>query len=269
MSTAAGSRTRSDQVRPWWKATWPVHRAEWIRLGVSLGLVVAVFSLVGWLATEASAPNGLTTFDQEVAERFASDRTERKTDLAHWAAMMASTPVKIVATALFAVVATLAWKRWHEPVLLAVTLAFEATAFVVTSFIVGRPRPDVERLLDSPVDSSFPSGHVAAATVYGALVVIVFWHTRNRMVRALAVVALAAVVVAVGLARMYQGMHYLSDVVAGVALGAVSLVICLHVLGRPDTRSPTSPADTDTDADANTDNDTSTDPVTESSQFRR
>ncbi|WP_051062738.1 phosphatase PAP2 family protein [Ilumatobacter nonamiensis] len=232
--TAAAPPTERSDSEPWWKATWPLHRAEWIQLGVSLAFVVVGFSLVGWLATDALAPNALTRFDQDVAERFASGRTNFQTDLAHWSAMLAATHIKIIATAVFAVVATMVWKRWHEAVFLALTLIFEATAFVIVSFIVGRPRPDVERLLDSPVDSSFPSGHVAAATVYGALVIIVFWHTRNRWIRALAVVLLVAVVLAVALARMYQGMHYLSDVVAGVVLGIVSLVICLRVLGTPD-----------------------------------
>ncbi|MGA9277004.1 MAG: phosphatase PAP2 family protein [Ilumatobacter sp.] len=227
------SETPPTDDRPWWKATWPLHRHQWFQLGVSLVVVVAAFTLVGWLATDALAPNGLTRFDQDTAERFASGRTDLQTDLAHWGSTLAATHIKIIATAIFAVVATLAWKRWHEAVFLALTLIFEATAFIIISFIVGRARPDVERLLDSPVNSSFPSGHVAAATVYGALVVIVFWHTRNQWVRAFAVATVIAVIVAVAWSRMYQGMHFLSDVIAGVALGVVSLVVCLRILGPP------------------------------------
>jgi len=34
-------------------------------------------------------------------------------------------------------------------------------------------------------------------------------------------------------ARMYQGMHYLSDVIAGVVLGLVSIAICARILGAP------------------------------------
>lgn len=240
--------TSSGSAQPWWKSTWPLHRNDWLHLGVSLVLVVAAFTAVGWFFTDIVAPNALTRFDQDLAERFASGRTDLQNDVAHWVASLASTPVKIIATALFAVVATVTWKRWHEAVFLALTLIFEATAFIITSFIVGRPRPDVERLLDSPVNSSFPSGHVAAATVYGALVVILFWHTRNRWIRAIAVVTFAALVIAVASARMYQGMHFLSDVVAGTTLGVVSLAVCLRVMGPPASTTPVETTSDTTDA---------------------
>ena len=82
----------------------------------------------------------------------------------------------------------------------------------------------MERLLESPVDTSFPSGHVAAATVYAALVVIVFWHTRALWARSLAVVLAVVASLAVAWARAYQGMHFLSDVIAGIVLGVVSIL---------------------------------------------
>ena len=106
--------------------------------------------------------------------------------------------------------------------------------FARAEWIVGRPRPDVVRLENSPVDSSFPSGHVAAAAVYGAFAVVVFWHTTSRVARAVAVAAVLAIVGIVAWARLYQGMHFVSDVAAGVTLGVVSLVVCVAVVGRPE-----------------------------------
>ncbi|MEO6468494.1 MAG: phosphatase PAP2 family protein, partial [Acidimicrobiia bacterium] len=72
-----------------------------------------------------------------------------------------------------------------------------------------------------------------AATVYLALAIVVFRHARSVMVRAAVVVAAVAVPIVVGWARMYQGMHNLSDVVAGVVLGLVSIAICARILGPP------------------------------------
>jgi membrane-associated phospholipid phosphatase len=226
-------------------STWPIDRHQWLRLAVALVATIGVFTAVGLLLTDVLAPNAVTRLDVEIAEQFASNRTPLGDDLAHWGAMLADTAVKIGVTALFAVVAFAVWRRWHEPVYLALTLIFEATAFIVVTTIVGRARPDVIRLEDSPVNSSFPSGHVAAATVYGAFVVIVFWHTRATWARALAVVLYAAVVGAVAWARMYQGMHFASDVVAGVLLGLWSLAICLIVLGRPEQAPATEPDSAD------------------------
>ena len=92
----------------------------------------------------------------------------------------------------------------------------------------------MEQLLESPVSTTFPSGHVAAATVYGAFVVIVFWHSRSALARGVAVTLCLLAIASVGVARIYQGMHYLSDVVAGIVLGIVSLVICARLVGAPD-----------------------------------
>lgn len=228
-----GPADEAEPTRSWVRTTWPIDRGRWLRLGVALVVSIAVFTAVGMLLTDWLAPNAITRLDERVAERLASGRTPLKNDLAHWGAFIASTGVKVAATALFAIVAIATWRRWHEAVFLAVTLIFEATVFITVTSIVGRPRPDVERLEDSPVNSSFPSGHVAAATVYGAFVVIVFWHTESKWIRSIAVAAFVAVVGTVTWSRMYQGMHFLSDVTTGIVLGLLSLGICLVVLGRP------------------------------------
>ncbi|HSP26905.1 MAG TPA: phosphatase PAP2 family protein [Ilumatobacteraceae bacterium] len=215
-------------------STWPIDRHKLLQLVVALVGSVGLFAALGYLMTDLLAPNPVTRFDVEIAERFVANRTPTGDELAHWGAMLADTAVKIGVTAVFAMIAFAVWRRWHETVYLAVTLIFEATVFIIVTTIIGRPRPDVLRLEDSPVNSSFPSGHVAAATVYGAFVVIVFWNTRATWARALAIVAYAFVVAAVAWARLYQGMHFLSDVVTGVVLGLWSLTVCLIVLGRPD-----------------------------------
>lgn len=214
-------------------SSWPIGRQKWLQLVVALVGSIVVFAALGYLMTDLLAPNSVTRFDVEIAERLAANRSPSGDDLAHWGALLADSAVKIGVTAVFSMLAFAAWRRWHEPVYLAVTLIFEATVFIVVTTIIGRPRPDVPRLEDSPVNSSFPSGHVAAAVVYGAFVVIVFWHTRARWARSLAVVAYGCTVTAVAWARLYQGMHFVSDVATGIVLGLWSLVVCLLVLGRP------------------------------------
>jgi undecaprenyl-diphosphatase len=207
-------------VSPWWRSTWPLDRCDAARLAIWLALVVAVGVVIGESLTNWSLFDGVVDLDRRVAR-----------DL--WGAFIANTPVKIALSLVVAGLVTWRFRRWHEALMVAVPLIFEATAFVVISFIVGRPRPPVERLLDSPVDTSFPSGHVAAATVYAAFAVIVFWHTRAVWARAIVAVVVVAAPLVVGWARMYQGMHYLTDVTAGIALGVTSVVIVVSILGPP------------------------------------
>jgi undecaprenyl-diphosphatase len=88
----------------------------------------------------------------------------------------------------------------------------------------------VPRLDESPVDTAFPSGHVAAAACYGAIVVVALWRTRRRWVPVVLAVLVLTLTVIVGWARMYRGMHYLSDVVAGVVLGLASVLTAWWIL---------------------------------------
>lgn len=237
-----GDTDRDDAS--WWRTTWPLDRADWYHLAIALVAVIAAGVLIGELLTNWSGLSWVVDTDRSVAQNLADGRTDTATDLAHWGATIADTPVKIALSIAIGGVFLWHWRRWHEALMVILALVFEATAFIIITSIVQRPRPDVERLLDSPVNSSFPSGHVAAATVYGAFVVVVFWHTRAVWARAGAVVIVALATLAVAWARMYQGMHYLSDVIAGVVLGLVSIAICVRVLGPPP------PATTSTDHEA-------------------
>ena len=134
------------------------------------------------------------------------------------------------------------WRRWRDPLMVAVPLILEASVFITVTWIVGRSRPDVERLDSSPVGSSFPSGHVAAAAAYGAIAVVVFQRVRNGWVRAITVVVVIALPIIVGLSRAYRGMHYMTDVVAGAVLGVASVIAVYLVLRRADERRDASTA---------------------------
>lgn len=222
-----------DETQTWWATTWPIDKEKSIELVVALLLVIGMSAIVGLVLFRWLEPNVLTNTDESVAEWFVDERTDTVNDVAHWGATVSDTFVKIILSVLVAGFMLWRWRRWHEAVIIGGTLIFEATAFIITSVIVGRPRPDVEQLLESPVDTSFPSGHVAAATVYGAFAIVVFWHTRAVWARVAITVVCVAAALVVAWARMLQGMHFLSDVVAGIVLGIVSLVVFVRIVGAP------------------------------------
>jgi len=226
--------------------SWPMHRPQWMALLGSYVALVGVWTAIGFLLTGPLDHTVVVRSDRHVAAWFAGHRTTNLNTMTVWGSGLAETLVKIAVTAVLALLMYLAWRRWVEPLLLALSLILEAATFITVTWIVGRPRPDVVRLEGSPVGSSFPSGHVAAAAAYGAIAVIVFWHTRNRVARALTVVLTVAVPVIVGLSRMYRGMHFLSDVIAGMILGAVSVAITTKILVHtPEGRAVARSADFD------------------------
>lgn len=214
--------------------SWPVPADLGGRLFGWLIVVIVAFVALGELLTWGGQGSVITRLDQRFAEWLVAQRTSTLDDLSHWGSGLSDTFVKIGATAVVCAVFLAVWRRWNEIMLVALSLIFEATAFIVTTFIVDRPRPDVPALQDSPVDTTFPSGHVAAATVYAAFAVVVFWHTRRRWARVLAVSLAVIVPLIVAVARLYQGMHYLSDVIAGVLLGLVSLMVVVSLVPPPE-----------------------------------
>ncbi len=187
---------------------------------------------LGLLLTGPFGSGALVDFDQDVATWFVDQRTPTLDTWANFGAMLADTLVKIIVTAVIAVIMFALWRSLREPLMVALALVLEASVFITTTWIVGRNRPDVERLEESPVGSSFPSGHVAAAAAYAAVAIVIFERTRNVWIRGVTVVVVVALPIVVGIARMYQGMHFFTDVVAGVILGAASVIV-VYLIFRP------------------------------------
>jgi PAP2 superfamily len=96
--------------------------------------------------------------------------------------------------------------------------------------LVQRERPPVPHLVDSS-GFSFPSGHSAAAAATYAAVALVLGRGRPWRVKALLAAGAAAVTVAVAASRVLLGVHWLTDVVGGVALGFGWFVVCAIAFG--------------------------------------
>ena len=98
--------------------------------------------------------------------------------------------------------------------------------------LFGRPRPDLWMPLIPEPTLSFPSGHATTAMAVASALMILAWPTKWRW---LSVAGGAAFTLCVGLSRIYLGVHYPSDVVAGWCVGTIWVVgvqTILHVQER-------------------------------------
>lgn len=195
------------------------------------GLLVIVLAL-GWLVTRMLAPTELGHAETEVSTELAADRTPAWNDTTRVVAAFGGTLTVVGIGLAAAIAARLAFHRWREPALIAVALLGEVTIFLLVTLLIDRDRPPVPKLDEAPPTSGYPSGHTAAAVVlYGSLAVIALSRLRTRAVRALAVAVAVAVPVLVAAARVYRGMHFVSDVLGGVVLGAAWLAIAVRGVG--------------------------------------
>ncbi len=90
-----------------------------------------------------------------------------------------------------------------------------------------RPRPDIVPHLSEVYTSSFPSGHsMMSAVVYLTLATLLTTVVRHFWVRVYVIGAAVVLTVLVGLSRIYMGVHYPTDVLAGWAAGLVWALSC-------------------------------------------
>lgn len=92
---------------------------------------------------------------------------------------------------------------------------------VILKIIFMRERPNILRLI--PIDGySFPSGHsIISVSFYGYLITYILEHTKKTWLIILGVLF----ILGIGFSRIYLGVHYFSDVLAGYSLGALTLGI--------------------------------------------
>ncbi|MFI6479836.1 phosphatase PAP2 family protein [Nonomuraea sp. NPDC050663] len=186
-----------------------------------LGMLLVTFAV-------GKAALGLNSVETPGMRDIAQERTADLNTLTDFGSSLSDTPYIVGFTALFAIVFRLVFKRWLESVFLILAVWSQSLVFLATTELVGRSRPPVEHLDPAPPTSSWPSGHVSAAVCfYGAMTVILLmrtpraWHPLWWTIGILAPTA-------VGLSRIYRGMHFFSDVLWGVLLG----LFCLFVVGR-------------------------------------
>ena len=91
--------------------------------------------------------------------------------------------------------------------------------------IIQRPRP-VEFRLISETGYSFPSGHsMISMAFYGFLIYLIYKYFKNRKLKIILITFLSILIIAIGISRIYLGVHYTSDVIAGFMISVCYLII--------------------------------------------
>jgi len=95
-----------------------------------------------------------------------------------------------------------------------------------------RARP-LEPLLFKAAGYSFPSGHaLMSMTFYGLLIYIIWQQVRKPWKKWTLTIALALLILLIGVSRIYFKVHYASDVIAGYSLGIAWLILSLTIINR-------------------------------------
>jgi membrane-associated phospholipid phosphatase len=163
--------------------------------------------------------------DQRLAEWLHGRATDPFTDVFRWITWLGNLTT-LVAVTLIAVV--LLWRRRERTDALFVLLAFIGGQVLSNGMKLGfrRERPFFADPLATESTFSFPSGHaLVSLAVYGAVALVLARRISSARRRAVLVGCAALLVAAIGFSRLYLGVHFLTDVLAGFAAGAAWLAL--------------------------------------------
>ncbi len=202
------------------------------RVLLPLALMALVTLGLGLLLTKVLEHSTLVAQDEAVSREIAQERTPFWNEVTHYGSMLSDTPVIIVVTTIMAILFRVVYRRWRESVFLVAVVCAQSAIFLLATVFAQRARPHVPHLDPAPPTSSYPSGHTSAAVAFycGTALVLTLHTHRHTILNALWWLLGAGAALAVGLSRLYRGMHHLTDVSWGYVLGIFCVVVLAQAL---------------------------------------
>jgi membrane-associated phospholipid phosphatase len=205
---------------------------DFLRLHLTIGILVLVIAglLFAFIAAQVVSGDALTSVDVQLAQWL----HERSRPLLTQGLLIISSvhdPIVISVVAAL-IMLTLAWKKhWYAAIAFLLGVQGGMLLNLLVKQVFHRARPSFENPLVTLTTYSFPSGHVAATTVfYGVLAALLISQTPSRGRAFCIALAALAMVMLVAFSRMYLGAHYLTDVLAGFLEAVAWLALCLTAI---------------------------------------
>jgi membrane protein DedA with SNARE-associated domain/membrane-associated phospholipid phosphatase len=232
----APDRLAEVRIARWFRLRYP-RLSAWLALrvdttserGLSFSVVAVGGALLMWvyaaLIQDVVWNDDAALRDPQITAWFVAHRTSSMTALLQHMTWFGSS---VVLAPLIVIVGGALWWRRHSAVPLASLVVVWAAAWgaaALTKQLVDRPRPPTADWLVGVQGPSFPSQHAAASAAVCGMVVFLLvpglsWGRRTAVVSAAVVVT-----VLVCVSRVYLGVHWCTDVVAGASLGAALVLI--------------------------------------------
>lgn len=228
IQSAIGSHSR---LRAWLRDRKDPGALTGMVLTTAVGVVVVGLTAVGVLLLMIRTHRGFASFDLSAARFGATHATPMSTRLLRLVSQLGGAVVIVPATVVFAVVT--GWRKHAWRSIVAFLTLCVGGQFLVANLVkaaVQRARPDLAQLTGYS-GSSFPSGHATAAAATFAAMALIAGRRRGRSTRSALGALAVALTVMVAATRVLLGVHWLTDVLAGMCLGWSWFALCLIAFG--------------------------------------
>jgi undecaprenyl-diphosphatase len=192
--------------------------ATGLGLTLALAAIAAAAVVLGALLASVDKGTGFAQWDQSAAEWGATHATDFAGTALRAITELGSSKLVIPLAVVVAVIEARRLPSRALAAFFACAIGGTIVIYNVLKIVVDRERPEIGRLADF-AGSSFPSGHTATTAVAYAAFALVLGRGRSVAVRAGLAGAAAAITVAVAASRVLLGVHWVTDVLGGVAVG--------------------------------------------------
>ena len=203
-------------------------------LGATAALLVAALSAMAFLSIADEVAEGETrAIDLAILDALRQPGRPRDLIGPDWLHVAAVDITSLGSLAVLSLLILLAFsllaclKRWGEGLLLLVGAGGGLAISQGLKMLFGRERPDLDYRAVEAVNASFPSGHaMLSAVVFLTLGALAARFADRRRLKVLALGAAVFLSLVVGFTRVYLGVHWASDVLAGWCVGAAWAMAC-------------------------------------------
>lgn len=193
-------------------------------------LVFGVASLLGFLLDAIDNNRGIANWDESAAEWGATNIKGSSRDLFLALTQLGASGWLMILMAVMGITAFVTQRRWGTLGYLAAVGIGVVLVNNALKLLVDRERPDIAQLTGHS-GSSFPSGHSAAAAACWAGIMLVAVRRHGRPIRAAGAFLAVVIALSVAASRVLLGVHWLTDVIAGVAVGWTWFALVTVIFG--------------------------------------
>lgn len=171
--------------------------------------------------------------DTEVLSEFIEHRDAARTTFMKGVTYAFDPMSAVILAAIAAVVVWLALKTWRAATYILTSVAASAAVTQGLKHVFDRSRPNQLFQIVSEADFSFPSGHsTAASALFGSVAIVLCSVVRRWMTRVVIAALCVAAAFLIATSRLYLGVHWATDVIAGLLVG-FGTVLLLRPMLRP------------------------------------
>jgi undecaprenyl-diphosphatase len=142
----------------------------------------------------------------------------------------------ILPISFFLIFGLMKFKRFREALFLFFITGGAGVMVIILKELICRSRPDVA--LVKVYWYGYPSGHTTLATCfYGALIYLILVHAKNKSIKLSFAIFFSILILLIGISRVYLGVHFPTDVLAGYSLGIFWTTLCVLVYKKPSNKN--------------------------------